>query len=224
MEDLLGMLIRNGGMELSTTFGEFGGYAPKKKEWITTAIGTGLGVASSTIGFIQSYKAADEAQRRIEEQHARDNAWYNLRYNENYADTAAGQAMRTQVENYANDNWKKAQGASAMGGSTESATAQAKEAGNRMIASTMSNMAAQDTARKSGVDAQHRQDEKSYTAQMSNIAQTRANNISKVAGGVSNALMQAGLAFEGNSSASTQSNVKQAVNGGSDFLGDLNLA
>lgn len=194
---------------LPTTFD--GAFGVHHKHLIGSLIGAGLGVASSIIGGIASSRANARAEAEMLAQNARNEAWYQRRYNEDYADTAAGQNLIRQAKDYARENWKKAQGAAAVGGGTDAATAMAKEAGNKVIGNTLGNMAAQDTARKTNVDNIHNQQQQTHTAQQVALAQQRANSISQVAGSASSALMAAGTAFDGANAKSTDPNAKPAA-------------
>lgn len=170
------------------------GFVPK--EFIGTAIGAGLSVASSVIGGIASAKATKRAEDEAKAQNARNNAWYTRRYNEDYLDTAAGQNLMRQAKEYADRNWKRQQGAQAVGGGTDAATAMAKEAGNKMIGDTVANIASADVQRKDNVDRIHLQQENAYSQQKQNFAMQNAQNVANVAGATSDALMQAGSAWD----------------------------
>ena len=172
---------------LGTGIGEVVGVRPKL--WIATAIGAGLGLASSLIGGAKASEAAKAAERRQREQEARERAWYNRRYNEDYVDTAAGQNLVRRAKEYARENWKKAAGAQAVAGGTDAATAMAKEAGNKMVGDTIANIAATDTARKTQVDNMHRQAEQNFSQMDINREMQRAQNITAAAQGASNAIM-----------------------------------
>ena len=171
-------------------------FAPRHKEWIATAIGAGVSLASSLIGGNKAAKAAREAERRQRARDAEEEAWYNRRYNEDYLDTAAGQNLVNRAKALANEQWKRAAGAQAVAGGTDAAVAQAKEAGNRMLGDTMSNIAATDQARKANVDALHRQAQEQSAQQDIARAQQKANNITQAAQGASNAIMSAAGALE----------------------------
>lgn len=168
--------------------------APSRKEWIAAAIGLG----TSILGGILSSNAAKKAQARQRQQEAKENAWYTRRYNEDYLDTAAGQNLVNKAKEYARENWKRAQGASKVGGATEAASAMAKEAGNKMVGNTMANIAAQDTARKARVDDQHRQAEANFAQMDIQRENQRAANITNAAQNASNAIMSMEGAFGGN--------------------------
>lgn len=176
------------------------------KLWIASAIGAGVGLASSLFGGISAAKAAREAEKRQRQQEAKENAWYTRRYNENYIDTAAGQNLVRRAKDYARENWRKAQGAQAVAGGTDAATAMAKEAGNRMVGDTIANIAATDQARKSHVDDMHRQAEQQFAQMDMNREMQRAQSITDAAQGASNAIM---------SMAGAVDQVKPSLQGGS---------
>jgi hypothetical protein len=180
------------------------------KQWVFSAIGAGVGLASALYGGIQSAKAAREAERRQKVQEAKEEAWYNRRYNEDYADTAAGQNLVRRAKEYAKENWKKAAGAQAVAGGTDAATAMAKEAGNKMVGDTIAEMAASDQARKDNVDNMHRQAQERYAQMDMAREQQRAQNITNAAQGASNAIMSAASAVD-----QASSPAKPNLNGGS---------
>lgn len=164
---------------------------------IATLIGAGLAVGSSLWGGAKAAQAARKANRQIANQRAANQAWFNRRYNEDYADTAAGQRLITQAKDYAKDNWKKAQGASRVGGATDESAAAAKEAGNKMVGNTISGIAAADTARKDRIDAQYRSLDNSLAQQQIAVEQNRAAQITQAASQASNAMMNAGAYIDG---------------------------
>ena len=171
-------------------------YAPERKEWIATAIGAGAGLLSSFIGGSQASKAAKEAERRQRQQEAKENAWYNRRYNEDYVDTSAGQNLVRRAKDFAKEQWKKASGAQAVAGGTAAATQMAKDAGNKMVGDTIANIAATDQARKAQVDNMHRQAESQFAQMDMNREMQRAQNITNAAQQASNAMIAAGSAVD----------------------------
>ena len=180
-------------IKLSALAGE---YAPRKKEWLATAIGAGIGLASSLIGGASASRAARKAEQRQRAQEAREEAWYNRRYNEDYGDTAAGQNLLRRAREFRDENVKRAQGAQAVTGGTEAATAMAKEAGNKMMGDTIANIAATDQARKANADNIHLQNQERFAQMDMNREQQRAQNITEAAQNASNAIMQGTSAFE----------------------------
>lgn len=181
---------------------------------IATLIGAGLAVGSSLWGGYKASQAAKKANRQIANQRAANQAWFNRRYNEDYADTAAGQRLITQAKDYAKDNWKKAQGASKVGGATDESAAAAKEAGNKMVGNTISGIAAADTARKDRIDAQYRAMDNSLAQQQIAVEQNRAAQISQAASQASNAMMNAGAYIDGMNASKASDAVKTSSLGG----------
>lgn len=181
---------------------------------IATLIGAGLAVGSSLWGGYKASQAAKKANRQIANQRAANQAWFNRRYNEDYADTAAGQRLITQAKDYAKDNWKKAHGASRVGGATDESAAAAKEAGNKMVGNTISGIAAADTARKDRIDAQYRAMDNSLAQQQIAVEQNRAAQISQAASQASNAMMNAGAYIDGMNASKTSDSVKTSSLGG----------
>jgi hypothetical protein len=167
-------------------------YAPNRKEWVTAALaGASLaaGLGSSIFGGVQASKAAREAERRQRAAEAREDAWYNRRYYEDYADTAAGQNLIRRAKDIYANGIKRAEGAAAVAGGTDAAKAMAKEAGNKAVADTIANVAANDTQRKDNVDNMHRQAQEKFMQMDMAREQQRANAITQAAQGASNALM-----------------------------------
>lgn len=176
-----------------------GGYAPRKKEWLPFAL-AGASLASSIFGGMKAADQQRKAERELQAEKDKNEAWYNRRYNESYADTAAGQNMIRMARDYARENWKKAQGAAAVGGGTDAATAMAKEQGNKMVGDTIASIAATDTARKDNVDAAYRAEKSRLSQQQMAIDQAKAQNISNVAGAAGDALMTGAMYFAGTGS------------------------
>lgn len=171
-------------------------FAPSRKEWIGTAIGVVGGIASSLFGGGAASAAARAAENRQRRQEAKENAWYNRRYNEDYLDTAAGQNLVRRAKEYAKENWRKAAGAQAVAGGTEAATQMAKDAGNKMVGDTFANIAATDQMRKAQVDNMHRQAEQNFAQMDMNRELQRAQNITSAAQSASNAMMSIGGAVD----------------------------
>lgn len=160
------------------------------------AIGSAaLGLGSSIFGGISSAKKAREQRRLLAAQKAEEDAWYKRRYNEDYADSAAGQNLLRKAKDYAREHYKKAEGAAAVAGGTNAAVAMAKEQGNKVVADTLADMAAADVARKDNVDNMHRQAKNAFSQQEQQIKATEAANISAAASQASNALLGGAVAM-----------------------------
>ena len=164
--------------------------------WIATAVGAGLGVLSSLYGGAKASEEARKAQRELDRKEARDNAWYERRYNQNYLDTAAGQNLLNTAIAYNDKLRRRADGGARVAGLSQSAVAKQKEQGNEMMGKTIANIAAGDTARKDRVDQMHKNDQNAITQQRIGIHNQQAANITNAASQASNALINAGSSLD----------------------------
>jgi len=194
-------------------------FAGRPKLWIPVVLAA-ASLATSIAGGAASSAASRRAEARQRRQEAEEDTWYKRRYNEDYVDTAAGQNLVRRAKDYARENVKRAEGARAVAGGTDAATAQAKEAGNRMVGDTIANIAATDQQQKAQVDNMHRQAGMQF-AQMDIARENqRAQNIAQTAQGASNALASGASAF----SAASQGNNNGVNLNGSDNGGFRRVA
>jgi gas vesicle protein len=185
-------------MEIGRYFieGMVGCYGVRPKCWVAAAVGAAVGLASTLIGSHESAKKEREARQKEAQSHARQQAYWNRKENESYADTASGQNMIRLAKDYADRNWKKAQGAAAVGGGTDAATAMAKESGTRMVGDTVAHMSAMDTARQDRAGAERMREDARYAATEAGHLRTQGANIANTASAMGNAAMSLGSALE----------------------------
>lgn len=164
--------------------------------WIATAIGAGLSVLSSLYGGAKARQQAKEADREMAASRAKNDNWFRRRYNENYADTAAGQNLLRKAQEFGRDYWRKARGQQRVSGATDAQAALAKQQGLTMQGNTISQIAANDTSRKQAADTSHRQRDAQLSTQYIQNQQKKAAQTQYAAGQASNALMQAGAVID----------------------------
>jgi len=174
-------------------------FVPERKEWVQAAL-AGASVLSSLIGGAAARRAAKRAERRQRAREAEESAWYNRRYNEDYIDTAAGQNLVRKAKEFAKEQTKRAEGAEAVAGGSNAATARSKEAANKMVGETIANISAQDTQRKAHVDDIHQGNRQTFANEDEKRAEIAAQNTAEVAAGASNAAIQAVGALAGGES------------------------
>ena len=184
-------------------------YAPRKKEWIGAAIGAVGGLASSLIGGASASSAARAAERRQRELEAKQDAYYNRRYNEDFLDTAAGQNLVRRAKQMYDRSIKRAAGAKAVAGGTDASVQMAKDSANQAMGDTIANIAALDTQRKAQADAQNMAAQTQFAQMDMNREMQRAQNITNAAQNASNAMMAAGAAVD------QASATRSSLNGGS---------
>lgn len=187
-------------------------YSPQRAEWVAIA-GLALAAASSILGGVSSAEKNAQARKELRKRENRENAWYQRSYNEDYIDTKAGQAALNEAKEYARDYTKKAEGAAAVTGGTDAATAAAKQAGNKMVADTIRNVSAQDTARKDSLDRLHQKSQDTFSKQEQAYRQQQAANIANTAAQTSNVLMQGAAMAEGGADTKAAAGLKGSSNG-----------
>lgn len=178
-------------------------FQPLRAEWVAIA-GLALAAASTILGGVSSAEKSRKAKNELRKRENRENAWYQSRYNEDYIDTKAGQAALNEAKEYARDYTKKAEGAAAVTGGTDAATAAAKQSGNKMIADTIRNISARDTARKDSLDRLHQDSQDQFSIQNQAIHQQEAANVANTAAQTSNVLMQGAALASGGTAAETK--------------------
>lgn len=162
-------------------------FMPRRKNWIGAAISGALSLGSAIFGGAQSAAANEAARREREASYNRQRA--SLMADEvPYAQTAQGMSLLEQARSYGDAQWKKAQGAAAVGGGTDASVALAKEGANNVMSSTLNNMATQDGLRQERIHAQQRQLDNQQSAEMAELERQRGNNLAQVASAAGNAI------------------------------------
>lgn len=174
--------------------GDFAVHQPKM--WIASAIGAGVGLASSLFGGASASKAAREARKKQMEMESAENASYLRRRYQDYVDTAAGQNLVRRAKSIYDKSIRQAQGAKAVVGGTDASVAQAKEAANKAAGDTIANIAANDTARKDAAERDHSLAQQRFAQMDMAREQQRAQNITQASQGASNAIMSAAGAID----------------------------
>lgn len=127
---------------------------------IGSILGAVGGLVSGIFGGIKSAKAARrEQQRLINEQEAKNNAWYNRNYYQNYMESSEAQAAMKRVENTLKKQNQEARATAAVMGSTPEAAVAQQQANNEILDNTATGLAAQATQRKAQVDAVNQQNQ-----------------------------------------------------------------
>ena len=166
-------------------------------------IAAALSVGSSIYGGVKSAVEGRKSKREIDKERARENAWYARAYHERYADTEAGSDLMRRGKEYADENWKKVRGQSAVTGATDAASALAKEQGVKQQGELLSKVAANDTSRRDRVDLTHRRQDDTISERERAVEAQTSKNIADAASQASNNLMNAAVALEGMKADST---------------------
>lgn len=153
-------------------------------------IGAGLGLASSIAGGIANRKARRKQEQMIDQQQRENQAWYDRTYNADPTKRADTVRLLTQMQEQIKNRNKAAKGRQAVMGGTEDSTTAVKEANNKTLADTTSQIVAANDARKDNIEQQYRERKNQLNNQQMGIeaekAADTANAVAGVAGTAAN--------------------------------------
>ena len=157
---------------------------------IGALIGAGLGLASSIAGGIANRKARKKQEQMIAQQQRENQAWYDRTYNADPTKRADTVRLLTQMQEQIKNRNKAAKGRQAVMGGTEDSTTAVKEANNKTLADTTSQIVAANDARKDNIEQQYLNRKNQLQAQQMSIdaekAADTANAVAGVAGTAAN--------------------------------------
>lgn len=157
---------------------------------IGALIGAGLGLASSIAGGIANRKARKKQEQMIAQQQRENQAWYDRKYNEDPTKRADTVRLLTQMQEQIKNRNKAAKGRQAVMGGTDDSTTAVKEANNKTLADTTSQIVAANDARKDNIEQQYMNRKNQLNNQQMGIdaekAADTANAVAGVAGTAAN--------------------------------------
>lgn len=183
---------------------------------IGALIGAGLGLASSIAGGIANRKARRKQEQMLAQQQRENQAWYDRRYNEDPTKRADTVRLLTQMQEQIKNRNRAAKGRQAVMGGTEDSTTAVKEANNKTLADTTSQIVAANEARKDAIEQQYQQNKRSIQGQQMQMEAEKsadtANAVAGVAGTAANiaATLDAGT---GSAKKTQNMNATQQLNG-----------
>lgn len=183
---------------------------------IGALIGAGLSIASSIAGGIANRKARKKQEQMLAQQQRENQAWYDRRYNEDPTKRADTVRLLTQMQEQIKIRNRAAKGRQAVMGGTEDSTTAVKEANNKTLADTTSQIVAANEARKDAIEQQYQQNKRSIQGQQMQMEAEKsadtANAVAGVAGTAANiaATLDAGT---GGAKKAQNMNATQQLNG-----------
>lgn len=147
-------------------------------------IGAGLGVASSIFGGISARKARRKQERMLAQQEQENQAWYDRKYNEDPTKRADTVRLLTQMQEQIKNRNKAAKGRQAVMGGTEDSTTAVKEANNKTLADTTSQIVAANEARKDAIEGQYQARKDAIQNKRMGLEAEKAAGTANVAAGV----------------------------------------
>ena len=148
---------------------------------IGAAIGAAAGLAGSIFGGISASKARKKANRILDQQEKDNEQWYNRRYNEDYFQSSEAQAALSKAREMANEQYRNAAGAAAVGGATDESLALAKKAGNELAGDVITGLSQQSTARKDAIESTYLDTKQNINNQRISLYNQQAGNASQAA-------------------------------------------
>lgn len=184
---------------------------------IGSLIGAGLSVASSIAGGIANRKARRKQEQMIAQQQRENQAWYDRTYNADPTKRADTVRLLTQMQEQIKNRNKAAKGRQAVMGGTEDSTTAVKEANNKTLADTTSQIVAANDARKDNIEQQYMNRKNQLQNQQIGIdaekAADTANAVAGVAGTAANIAATIDSGTAGAKKAPNMNVTQQQLNG-----------
>ena len=120
-------------------------------------IGGAAGALGGIFGGISKNKMLKKMIGMVNQQKRENQDWYDRRYNEDSTQRADAQAMLTKTADMVRQRNQQSAGAQAVMGGTEESVAAAKEANNKAISDTTSQIAVAGAQRKDQIEGQYRE-------------------------------------------------------------------
>lgn len=180
-------------------------------------IGAGLGLASSIAGGVANRKARRKQEQMIAQQQRENQAWYDRTYNADPTKRADTVRLLTQMQEQIKNRNKAAKGRQAVMGGTEDSTTAVKEANNKVLADTTSQIVAANDARKDNIEQQYRERKNQLQNQQMGLeaekAADTANAVAGVAGTAANIAATIDSGTAGAKKAPNMNVTQQQLNG-----------
>ena len=163
---------------------------------IGSIIGGVASLAGSIFGGIKASQAMKEAKQRVADQKAKNQAWYDRRYNEDATQRVDAQALLNHTrEQIAKRNREAGATAAVMGG-TEASLAATKAANARALADTVTGVAEKAEARKDRVEEQYQARDAALDTQLNTYSANQAAAIGQATQGFGQAMGNMGVAID----------------------------
>lgn len=147
-------------------------------------IGAGLGLVSSIAGGIANRKARRKQEQMLAQQQRENQAWYDRKYNEDPTKRADTVRLLTQMQEQIKNRNRAAKGRQAVMGGTEDSTTAVKEANNKTLADTTSQIVAANESRKDAIEQQYQQNKRSIQGQQMQMEAEKSTDTANVVAGV----------------------------------------
>lgn len=152
-----------------------------------SVLGGALGIGASIFGGMSASKAVANVKQNLQNQLAKNQSWYDRRYNEDATQRADAQRILAITEENIRRRNRQAEGAAAVSGATDESVAQAKAAGNAAMAEAASQIATAGANRKDKIEEQYMERKNALNEQLNKMEMQKAGMISQATQGVAQA-------------------------------------
>lgn len=152
---------------------------------IGSLIGAGLKVAGSVAGAIASSRAAKKANQMIENQKAKNQAWYDRNYNQPGTQRADAIDVMNKTREFIDTRNQRASMANTVMGGTDEALAMQKAGSNEALSDTAAQINLQAEQRKDQIEQAYLNRDADLSQQQIEVQQQKGQNIAQAAGGAS---------------------------------------
>ena len=151
---------------------------------VGTAVAAALALGNAIYGGIKSSQANNKARKLLQQQREDNKKWYDTEMAKDYTLRTDTQAAINRQRELLEEQYKQARARQAVSGGSDESVALAKEAANRSLSDTMTDIAANASARKDAVEQQ-------YLAQDAALNQQQAQSYQQQAAQAAQAASQA---------------------------------
>lgn len=141
---------------------------------VAAAVTAGLSLANAIYGGVKSAQANNRARRLIQQQRDENKRWYDTKMREDYTLRTDVQSAINRQRELLDEQSKRARARQAVSGGTDEAAALAKEAANKSLSDTMTDIASQASAYKDNVERQYRAEDAALNQQQAQSHQQQA--------------------------------------------------
>lgn len=151
---------------------------------IGSIISAGVGAAGSILGGIAASKAMKKVRDNLNQQKTDNQNWYDRTYNEDATQRADAQRLLTMTEDSIKQRNNAEAGTQAVMGGTDESVAAAKEANNKALTDTASNINAAADNRKDNIEQEYQNRKDNIDNKLNDLQIKNAKNIATAAQGV----------------------------------------
>lgn len=148
-------------------------------------IGAGLNLLGGVAGAIGSARAQNKADDMVAGQKAKNQAWYDRNYNQNFLERSDAQQVLENTRKFYDERMQRSAATNTVMGGTDEALAMEKAAANQAVSDTMAGINADASAHKDAIEQNYLNVDSALTQQQIAGQQQKAQNIANAASGVS---------------------------------------